>query len=357
MTRAGPTRRQLAGLVLLALAAHALLVWWVRSAMADITFNNLPPPVYARVLAPTAAAPPPAVVAAPRPTPRAAPQPAAPTATSSPQDSTPQATPTQVASAASEPPPAATTPVPAEPPSAATAPVATPNAPAATASSAPGVSSIWPASTLVQYDVQGDFRGNINSGSSQLDWRRDGDQYTSEMRTSVGIVRATWRSRGRLVGTTIEPERYEEQATGRSTVAVTIDRAAKKVSFSAITDVLDKPEGVQDTATIFMQMVAQLSAEPGAFAPGRIFSYTVARPRGLRRWDFEVVGRDTVNTALGEFNAWYLKRKPRADEPRDIAFELWLAPQLQNLPVKVRMTLGAEDFSIVMNITKAQQAQ
>jgi hypothetical protein len=342
---------------LAALALHMAFAWWVRGAMADMAFNALPPPVYARVLA--AAPPAPeatAALATPRPA-RRSPPPradavAAPVATA---DATQPAqdTPTAVVTAAS-----AAAAAPTEPVVAAPAPAVAAAANAVTqAPSSPSVASLWPTSTLLAYDVVGDFRGNLNTGSAQLDWRRDGDAYSSEMRTSVGIVRATWRSRGRLVGTQIEPERYEEQATGRPMVAVTIDRATRKLSFSAITEVLDKPEGVQDTATIFMQLVAQLSAEPGAFAPGRVFSYPVARPRGLRQWQFEVIGREPVKTALGEFNTWHLKRRVGPNDPRDISFQIWLAPQLQNLPVKVQMSLGAEDFTITMDITKAQQAQ
>jgi hypothetical protein len=356
LANGAPPWRTLLGWGLAALAAHAALLWWVRGAMADIAFNALPPPVYARVLAP--APPAPAAAAAP-PAPRAVKPspPARPNAPSALPDATAEAspaaqdTPTAVVTATPAPPAPAPTPAttPEPPVSAAAAP--------ATASPAPTVASLWPTSTLLAYDVVGDFRGNLNTGSAQLDWRRDGDAYSSEMRTSVGIVRATWRSRGRLVGTQIEPERYEEQATGRPMVAVTIDRATRKLSFSAITEVLDKPEGVQDTATIFMQLVAQLSAEPGAFVPGRVFSYPVARPRGLRQWQFEVIGREPVKTALGEFNTWHLKRRVGAGDPRDISFQIWLAPQLQNLPVKVQMSLGAEDFTITMDITKAQQAQ
>jgi hypothetical protein len=150
------------------------------------------------------------------------------------------------------------------------------------------------------------------------------------------------------------PNRYEEQRTGKAPRATNFDYSRSKLSFSAVTDVLDLPAGTQDAATVIMQISGVLMSNGGQFKVGQRLSYPIGRLNGLRQWEFEVIGMEPLATPLGKLNTFHMKRVATELEERDVSIEFWLAPELQGLPVRIVLRPNKEAF-IQLDVAKAEQ--
>jgi hypothetical protein len=375
----------LGALLLAVLLAHAATLWWARAAMQSSGFARLDKPMYGALLpretppaAGVAALPPPpapakrqAVVAtgAEPAAAAAAPEPAAsqpqPAMTPPPGDakaeaqaeaSAPAASAAvaAVAAASSAPPPAEL----AQPPV-----VELPTAPirpagANTASGSAGGQGFWPPSSKVSFVATGHFRGPIAEMSGHFEWINQDGRYQLFLRVDTPVRVTEFRSQGLANGAWLQPQRYEEQG-GRGVVAVNFQHERGKLSFSAITDVLDLPPGVQDTASVMMQLAGIVGSAGAALQPGASFSFPIARPRGLRQWTFTATALETIDTPLGRLAAWHMTM-PAAHSAGEMWIEIWLSPQLQGLPVRIRVNnkgrQSYDDAWLEVNVVKAEQA-
>jgi hypothetical protein len=362
---AGRWRR--AGAVLIAVVLlHAAALHWIGGQLASSGFTEPARPIlYTRLITPQPPAPAPAPAAPPAPAPRraaarpaaAAAEPVVVVASVQMPAPTPMTAP-EPAGAASA---AAAMGGPAEvrdlsaiaAPAAASAPGTAKDASAVEpppAADAAGPPPAWPPSTRISYALSGNYRGALH-GSATLEWLRDGDGYQLFLRMR-SLISQEYRSRGKIAGAWLQPERYEEQGV-RGVVAVNFNHESRRLSFSSITDVLDLPEHVQDTASSIMQLSGLLAQQPQQLVAATRLALPVARPRGLDQWEFEVLGSEPVATAQGSLPAWHLRRVPR--KPRgDLGVDVWLSPQLQSLPVRIKLT-QAEDIFLDLVLEKAEQ--
>jgi hypothetical protein len=73
-------------------------------------------------------------------------------------------------------------------------------------------------------------------------------------------------------------------------------------------------------------------------------------------WTYDVVAEDTLQTPeLGPVQAFHLRPRPISNPRGVITAELWFAPALQYLPVRVRISLGSENFVDLM-VERIEQA-
>jgi hypothetical protein len=358
-----PIRPAHAAALLLAVALmHVLALRWAGNAMQSIGFDDPPAaqPIYSRMIVPEAPAPGAAVTAAPDVaapvTPRTAPASKAvrnPAVKNTGADVAPQpavAPPATAASVAAAPAAAESAQIPAA--------TDTPAASAASAAAASneaqtGPAPSWPPSTRISYSLTGYFRGDL-AGSGSLEWRRSGAEdrdYLLRL-TFSSLVSTEYRSRGKINGIWLQPERYEEQAP-RGTTAVNFNRESGKLSFSSITDVTELPPNAQDTASTMMQVAHHLRVNSSQLREGYRVPVTVARPRGVDRWEFEVLGQEALSTPSGDLIAWHLKRTARKPKG-DIGVDIWVAPQLQHLPVRIRLQ-QSEDLFLDLLLARAEQ--
>jgi hypothetical protein len=361
-----PIRPAHAAALLLAVALmHVLALRWASNAMQSIGFDDPPAaqPIYSRMIVPETPAPAAAVAAAPVMAAPVAPR-AAP-ASKAVRNSAVKNTGADAAQPPAAGPPASAASTPVAPANAET-PQATASAelPAVSAASAPapatpandaltGPASSWPPSTRISYSLTGYFRGDL-TGSGSLEWRRSGAEgrdYQLRL-TFSSLVSTEYRSRGKINGIWLQPERYEEQAP-RGTTAVNFNRESGKLSFSSITDVTELPPNAQDTASTMMQVTHHLRVNSSQLREGYRMPVTVARPRGVDRWEFEVLGQETLSTPTGDLIAWHLKRAARKPKG-DIGVDIWVAPQLQHLPVRIRLQ-QSEDLFLDLLLARAEQ--
>jgi hypothetical protein len=369
---AAPWRGRLAAwiaVVVMVIAGHGLVSREVMLSMADQTDGDAMPPridvAYVRDMTLTAAppmaapaappetAPSPIALRKPRPKPKPKPKLVKPAkAASSPDEAdneTKQAV-VAVAStavAASEPEVAASEVAGTEEGAASAASSAASSvsvvaaaAPAPSAANGALANFEWPASTRISYDLTGNYRGPVQ-GSGQVEWIRVGSHYQVHVDLVVGasaapIVTRRMSSDGEITAEGLSPRRYDQETK-------VMLRAPQHQSMSfepgvvvlANGDRRDAVPGVQDTASQFVQLTYVFSTRPDLLKIGGTVDIPLALPRKVDVWTYDVVGDEVLNTPWGPLPAVHLTPQKKSANPGSLTAEIWFAPQLRYLPVRI----------------------
>lgn len=338
LTVGGIARPVFAGLVVGVLIAHALaLDWFSQQLQFGTALQTMAKPMYTRLLEPQT----PVVVAhpaPPKPPPankvrKAAPAPApaasAPVvAHAQPEPATPEV---------KEPPPPVAAPTAEEqvalaPQPAASEPAKDPDAHLDT----------WPSDTRLNYRLGGRFRSGELYGDGRVQWQRVGDQYQVRAEVDVTLwAHIAFTSQGKVGAEGLLPRVYEEERrNGR--------RAARISETVVILDngrTLPRPNGVQDTASQFVDLGHRFATGELPIEVGKTVEVWLARPGGVDLWTYDVVERETLATPkLGPVEAFHLKPRAIPNPRGNISAEIWFAPALQFLPVRIRIRMGENDY-------------
>ncbi|NKE67723.1 DUF3108 domain-containing protein [Ramlibacter sp. RBP-2] len=338
-------RRWLALLAAVLLLHLAALDWIGRRLQHTGLLQPLAEPMFTRVLQPQAPPEPPAAAPAPapastRPAVRtvapAAPKPAAPAST--PGEAEPLPEPPAPVAEATEPSPleevAAAPVVPASAPAVADRAPAAP--PAAEAAAPPSLEG-WPLDTRVNYRLGGAFRSGDLHGDARVQWLRQDDRYEVRIDIDVTLLaRLVMTSQGAVTPQGLKPEVYEEQR--RSGVRRATLREGTILLGNG--EVVPRPAGVQDTASQFVELSHRFASGRERLEVGRSVEVWLARPGHLALWTYDVVARETLQTpGLGPVDAFHLKPRPLANPRGNITAEMWFAPSLQYLPVRIKVNM------------------
>lgn len=335
------SRRALSALIAGVVLAHVVMLQWLaqhwqqQQALAPLAVA----PLYTRELRPAA---PPATVAAPaRPPARPRPPPDRIEAAAVASDAAVPA-PATGASAAAEA-RADTDPTPPAASVASVAPVdlaaAPPPAGAASlpAPDGPAWLDRWPADTRLRYRLGGYFRGELQ-GDARVQWTRVADRYEVRIEIDIGLL-ASLRltSQGRITADGLWPESFEEIGrNGRRAVTL----GEREIRFHN-GQTAPRPPGVQDAASQFVELAQRLT-HGAAPQPGEVMRVHLARPAAVDEWTFDVFDRVSVATPrLGLLEALHMKPRPIVRPRGTITAEMWFAPALQYLPVRIRINLAA----------------
>lgn len=222
------------------------------------------------------------------------------------------------------------------------APDASPPAPAtATPPAAKAVRKFAiPASARLKYDVKGEVKGFPYHVNGDLLWVQDGKTYNARMEISHFLLGSRVQtSTGQLTAHGLEPTRFGDKV--KSEVAAHFDREKNKVTFSANTPDVPLLPGAQDQLSVFMQLGAMLGAEPHRFPQGTTLPVQAVGPRSAEAWVFTVGASERLVLPGGELGAIRLWRDPLgAYDPK---VEIWLAPDVGYLPVRIRLTQSDGD--------------
>jgi hypothetical protein len=326
-----------AAVIALVLLAHSLALRWLqRELEPGLVLKPMANPMFTRLLTPQQPQP---VATVPPPSPvrkrkratvtTVAKAPDAEPAASAPAPEAAASAPQQETTAAAPPSPAASAPV-----AAASAPLAPASAPAT-----PGLDS-WPADTRLSYRLTGWYSGELH-GSARVQWQRQQERYQTRIDIDLGLIGYTFLSQGEVAGEVLSPRAYEESTTGRSRIVQFGPEAV------VINDgrTLPRPPRVQDTASQFVELSHRFSTGEEQLEVGRNVSVWLARPGGVDLWTYDIVDRELLRTPqLGVVEAFHLKPRPIVASRGNITAEMWFAPALQYLPVRIRVNMGTESF-------------
>lgn len=244
------------------------------------------------------------------------------------------------------------------------APASAPDVAVATSdsASAPAPTAFeWPVSTRISYDLTGNYRGEL-SGRAQVEWVRRGDRYQVHLDLVAGpefapIFARRMSSEGRIDASGLVPERYDED-----TQAILRDRRRATVMFEADAVVLangqrkERLAGVQDTASQFVQFSFIFSTRPELLRVGNTFELPLALPRGMDNWTYDVIEEETLVTPFGPLAAFHLKPRRVVRKNGELTAEIWFAPELRYLPVRIRIQQDATTFIDLMIARKPEMA-
>jgi len=238
-----------------------------------------------------------------------------------------------------------------------------PVAAATVASGVPGAPPFeWPASTRLSYVLTGNYRGEVN-GTAQVEWIRVDDRYQVNLDLVIGpefspIITRRMTSEGNIAASGLVPARYDED-----TQVVMRDRRRMSVVFEPDAVVLangqrrERLEGVQDTASQFIQMTYVFSTHPERLRVGGSVAFPLALPRTMDSYVYEVIDAQTLQTPFGPLASFHLKPRPRPTRrPNELTVELWIAPELRYLPVRIRIEQDAATFIDLMISGKPEMA-
>lgn len=197
------------------------------------------------------------------------------------------------------------------------------------------------------YDVEARQKGQTWYGSGVYRWDTVGDRYTATIEVGVTILfRITAlniKSEGKIQDDGLGPVLYSEKPWRRPLVNTHFQHDNHKISFSASEAVYPYNGGEQDRASVVWQLASIGRGDAGQFAPGAEIDVVVAGTRDADTWRFKVIGQEDVDTPYGKLNAWHVKRAP-APGSYDRTIDIWLAPQQEWYPVKVRYTETNGDY-------------
>ncbi len=203
-----------------------------------------------------------------------------------------------------------------------------------------GDGRLAPASTVgdteLTYDVEGLVKGFPFHAQGTLQWRQRDARYEARLEIKAFLIGSRVQtSAGQLGPGGLRPERFSDRS--RSEKAAHFDQAAGRIRFSNNARDAQLLAGAQDRLSVFMQLAALLEARPQAYPPGTMIEMQVAGTGSAEVWSFKVESTaEPLNLPAGELPAIRLYRPPQL--AYDNALEVWLAPQLHHLPVRIRIT-------------------
>ena len=223
-------------------------------------------------------------------------------------------------------------------------------APASAAGEASAVEGfVWPKATRVSYLLTGNWRGELN-GRAEVEWIKIDDRYQVNVAMHAGpemapLVARRMMSEGRIGAAGLVPDRYEEE-----TKVVMRDDRRVSVVFAPDTVTLGNGQqrarlpGVQDTASQFIQFTWMFGSQPERLRVGNTFEFPLALPRSMNVWVYDVAEEELLHTAIGPLKTFHLKPRRTVRRPGEWLVEMWFAPELRFLPVRLRIEQDATTY-------------
>ena len=194
----------------------------------------------------------------------------------------------------------------------------------------------WPGDTRLTYQLGGWYRGELH-GSAQVLWQRQGAHYQANIVIDVGmLLHMHMSSQGDIAKSGLLPHVYEEQVRQK--------RRSVRIQGNTIHlgtgERVPNPGAVQDTASQLVELAQRFASGRERLAAGRHIELWLARTASVQHWRYEILGEETLHLPrLGAVRAWHLRPvPPPGKQLHGIRAELWFAPALQYLPVRILIT-------------------
>lgn len=179
------------------------------------------------------------------------------------------------------------------------------------------------------------------------EWRVTADSYEARtdtvLLTGEPLLAATSSGEVRAASG-IAPVRYTEKNRRRAEQAANFQWDKREVTFSSTSVAAGLVDGTQDRLSFQAQLALLAQAFPDRFQPGATIAMNVVGTRDVRLYDFVVVGWEAVRGDDAVIYDTLKLDRPMNPERPDVRIEVWLAPKLKWLPVRLRMNFVNGDF-------------
>jgi hypothetical protein len=214
------------------------------------------------------------------------------------------------------------------------------SAPATAASAASADLDTWPTDSRLNYQLTGHWRSGPVFGDARVQWQREGAKYQVRLDVHLNLLGSmVLTSQGQATPDGLVPDAYEELVRSRRRFVnfgdSTLDLNGSKTA--------PRPTGVQDTASQLVDLSHRFATGRDKLVVGGTVTVMLARPGGVDPWIYDIVDEERLRLpSLGEVEAYHLVPRPIPAARGNIYAEIWFAPSLQYLPVRLRMTMGNE---------------
>lgn len=215
------------------------------------------------------------------------------------------------------------------------------------AASAPGF--VWPTAARVRFKMTGNYRGPIQ-GQAAVEWVRQGERYQVHLDAIVGPSFApigSWNlsSQGRITPQGLQPERYENVnrlliRSGKPKV-VQIDGDEVQLPDGSR---VPRPPGLQDPLSQMIHLAYQFITRPSLVQAGQRIELPIASARKIEVIAYDVLGEEVLDTPIGAVPTVHVRPRRLVEDNNNLSLELWCAPGLQYLPVRMMLRQGDASF-------------
>ena len=200
----------------------------------------------------------------------------------------------------------------------------------------------WPQDTRINLKASGYYRGKV-TGSGSVTWQRQQNEYQARVQVGFGLGGFSMTSQGEVTPEGLNPRIFEEAALGRvrsaqfEPEAITIGNG-KRIARAGL-PAASGSGSFQDAASQFIELANRFATGRNTLAAGATVSYWLGRPEGLYQYIYDISGPTLLDLPkLGVVSAYHLVPRPIPGLNKEAIYgEIWIAPSLQYLPVKIRM--------------------
>jgi hypothetical protein len=202
-----------------------------------------------------------------------------------------------------------------------------------------------PPSAELSYQIRAKQSGFPLEGNAMVHWTVSGKRYSvaNEARASLFGKVLDSKSEGEIDEYGLAPHVFAEKRFRRDATTTSFDREARTIRFSTSELTYPIKGGEQDRNSAIWQLIAVARAAPARFKPGTDWVFFVAGQRDAEPWTFKVVSQEKLSTPLGEITTLHVVKAPPPDS-KDQQVDIWLGPQQEWYPVRLRYTDADGDF-------------
>ncbi|GAB3363913.1 MULTISPECIES: DUF3108 domain-containing protein [Giesbergeria] len=201
-----------------------------------------------------------------------------------------------------------------------------------------------PAPQRLEFDVVGQSKKFQYRATAELLWQHDGTHYQARQEIKVLFLGSrTQSSSGTITPSGLQPLQFADRS--RREQVAHFDYEQGVVRFSTDTPEAVLLPGTQDRLSVFIQIGALLAAAPERYRTGTRLQLATVGGRSTDRWTFRIEGTETLELPSGPMSTLKLQRLPRDAQDDEQQAQLWLAPSLDYLPARIRLTQGQGDFA------------
>lgn len=193
-----------------------------------------------------------------------------------------------------------------------------------------------PPAARLGFTVQGKVKNFPYQTKAQIDWLPQGDRYEASQELQVPLLGSRRQSStGRIGKEGLQPEIFMDRS--RNERSTTFDAQAGQIRFSRGYTPVAWASGIQDRMSVFFQVAGMLAAAPQRYPQGSKIELPTASTSRVTPWVFTVRGVETLQLPAGTMRALKLEHHSDSADADGIQSAIWLAPQLQYLPVRIRL--------------------
>ena len=200
-----------------------------------------------------------------------------------------------------------------------------------------------PDSTELRYEGKG-LEGSFfrYTGTGTLHWQHDATGYQASLEIkALGMRIRTMSSTGELDAHGLLPDRFDDVPRGAAWTTQ-FQRDKGQITFSSGSDTQPLQSGAQDKLSALLQLGVMLAADPSRGAVGNTVRFQAADAQRADSWLFQASGTENLELPAGPISAVKLTREPTPDNGQKL--EVWLAPSVSYLPVRLRITESGGSF-------------